>query len=78
MYKQPERQKNTYQPIAIDNGGSEVGGPFLLAVLDLLFGAHLEILSKVHEHENGDGGAKALLHDVENSFCFHDDVVLKC
>ena len=57
-------------------GGGE-GGPGL-AVLDLLRNVLVDILSEIYDHENGDDGAKALLHDVENSFCFHDVVVLKC
>ncbi len=57
-------------------GGGE-GGPGL-AALDLLRNVLVDILSEIYDHENGDNGAKALLHDVENSFCFHDVVVLKC
>ena len=53
-----------------------VVGPVLLAVLDLLFGVLVEILSEVHEHEDGDRGAKALLHGFENGACFHDVCVL--
>ena len=62
---------------SVSTGGGEFRGPGL-AVLDLLFSVLVDVLSKVHEHEDGDDGAKALLHGFENSFCFHDVVVLKC
>ena len=59
-------------------GGGEVGGPSLATSLDLVFGVLVDVLSEVHEHEDGDGGAEALLHGFENFACFHDVVVLKC
>ena len=48
-----------------------VVGPGLLAALDLLFSVLEEILSKIHEHEDGDGGGEPLLHGFENGACFH-------
>ena len=65
-------------PIAyplMGTGGGEVGGPSL-ADLDLFMYVLVDIFAEVHEHEDGDDGAEALLHSFENFACFHDSCVL--
>ena len=62
-----------YQPIAyrlMGTGGIELSG-LGLAVLDLLFGVLVDILSEIYDHEDGDDGAEAFLHEVECMSCFH-------
>ena len=60
----------------MSTGGDEFRGPGL-AVLDLLFSVLVDVLSKVHEHEDGDDGAEALLHGFEYFSCFHNVVCVK-
>ena len=59
----------------MSSGGGE-GGPSL-AGLDLVFGILIDILAEVNEHQDGDGGAEALLHGFENFSCFHDCCLLR-
>ena len=61
---------------SVSTGGGEFVSPFPTAGLDLLFGVLVDVLSEVHEHEDGDDGAEALLHSFENFACFHDSCVL--
>ena len=55
-----------------------VGAPSPLAVLNLLFGVLVEILSEFHDHEDGDDRPEGTLHVFECLSCFHDVFVLKC